>query len=222
MLVNRAALDGTPSQTAAMALSSPGAPSTMRNSGRRKPRLMESPRMVRQASALLAAHALDREQHLLAVLAYAKDDKERDGSRFAVEPHAHHCAVENEPHDRFFGKASGTRSELRLHRRQHRAHPILADGVARQASARRTRRCSVLAQVGARDQRVGKRAPLETRSARRSHCRLRPSCSSLARGTSISTGRSFPTATASGGRGGDQRHPPPSLLRRSAYSQWLA
>ena len=26
-------------------------------------------------------------------LAYAKDDKERDGSRFAVEPHAHHCAV---------------------------------------------------------------------------------------------------------------------------------
>src|ERR1700751_3776670 len=47
----------------------------------------------------LAAHALDREQHLLAVLAYAKDDKERDGSRFAVEPHAHHCAVENEPHD---------------------------------------------------------------------------------------------------------------------------
>ena len=32
----------------------------------------------------LAAHALDREQHLLAVLAHAKDDKERDSSRFAV------------------------------------------------------------------------------------------------------------------------------------------
>src|SRR5437762_10015587 len=35
-----------------MALSSPGAPSTMRNSGRRSPRLMRSSRTVRQASAL--------------------------------------------------------------------------------------------------------------------------------------------------------------------------
>jgi len=53
------------------------------------------------------AHALDCEQHLLAVLAYAQDHKERDGSCFAVEPHAHHCAVENEPHDLFFGKQAG-------------------------------------------------------------------------------------------------------------------
>src|ERR1035437_9091889 len=51
VLMNRAAL-GTPSQTAAMALSSPAAPSTMRNSGRRSPRLMRSSRTVRQASAL--------------------------------------------------------------------------------------------------------------------------------------------------------------------------
>jgi hypothetical protein len=35
-----------------MALSSPGAPSTMRNSGRRSPRLMRSSRAVRQASVL--------------------------------------------------------------------------------------------------------------------------------------------------------------------------
>ena len=35
-----------------MALSSPGAPSTMRNSGRRKPRLMRSSSTVRQASVL--------------------------------------------------------------------------------------------------------------------------------------------------------------------------
>ena len=55
----------------------------------------------------LAAHALDREQHLLAVLAYAKDDKERDRSRFAVEPRAHHCAVDNEPARSVLRQASG-------------------------------------------------------------------------------------------------------------------
>jgi hypothetical protein len=85
----------------------------------------------------LAAHALDREQHLLAVLAYAKDDKERDGSRFAVEPHAHHCAVENEPHDRFFGKRAGVpRVPVGLHLAPDPAHRILADRAAnREASA---------------------------------------------------------------------------------------
>jgi len=64
----------------------PGAPSTMRNSGRRKPRLMRSSARCASLGALTPM-LLDREQHLLAVLAYAKDDKERDGSRFAVEPH---------------------------------------------------------------------------------------------------------------------------------------
>jgi hypothetical protein len=43
---------GTPSQTTAMDDGAPGL-------------------------GALAAHAFDREQHLLAVLAYAKDDKER-------------------------------------------------------------------------------------------------------------------------------------------------
>ena len=48
---------GTPSQTAAIALSSPDAPSTMRNSGRCRPRRMRSSRTVRQALGTLAAHA---------------------------------------------------------------------------------------------------------------------------------------------------------------------
>src|SRR6202040_152473 len=122
---------GTPSQTTAMALSSPGAPSTMRNSGRRKPRLMRSSRTMRQASVL--SPPIDREQHLLAVLAYAKDDKERDESRFAVEPHAHHCAVQNEPHDRFFGKRAGVpRVPVGLHLAPDPAHRILADRAAKQ------------------------------------------------------------------------------------------
>ncbi len=52
----------------------------------------------------LATHALDREHYLLAVLTYADDDEERDGGRFAAEPHAHHGTVENEPHHRLFGQ----------------------------------------------------------------------------------------------------------------------
>src|SRR5258708_35695430 len=48
----------------------------------------------------LAAHALDREQHLLAVLAHAENDQQRDRCRLAVEPHAHHGAVEDQAHNR--------------------------------------------------------------------------------------------------------------------------
>src|SRR6266700_6780136 len=40
----------------------------------------------------LAAHALEREQDLLAVRAHADNDEQRDRGRFAVEPHAHHRA----------------------------------------------------------------------------------------------------------------------------------
>ncbi len=52
----------------------------------------------------LAAHALDREQHLLAVRAHAENNEQRDRGCLAIEPHAHHRAVENEPHDRFIGQ----------------------------------------------------------------------------------------------------------------------
>src|SRR5436189_156231 len=55
----------------------------------------------------LAAHALDREQHLLAVLAHAENDQQRDGGRLAVEPHAHHGAVEDQAHDRLPGQRTG-------------------------------------------------------------------------------------------------------------------
>jgi hypothetical protein len=68
VLVDRERCTGTLSQTAAMALSSPGAPSTMRSSGRLSRRLMRSPNTVRQAPALS-----DREQHLLAIGAHAKE-----------------------------------------------------------------------------------------------------------------------------------------------------
>src|SRR5260370_34786624 len=50
----------------------------------------------------LATHGLDREQDLLAIGAHADDDEQRDRGRLAVEPHAYHGAVVNEPHVRCF------------------------------------------------------------------------------------------------------------------------
>ena len=58
MFVDRTALDRNAVQTAAIAFSSPGAPSTIRNSDRRRPRATRSSSTVRQASVLVAAHAL--------------------------------------------------------------------------------------------------------------------------------------------------------------------
>src|SRR5271167_5183505 len=105
----------------------------------------------------LTTHALDREHHLLAVLAYADDDEERDGGRFAVEPHAHHGAVENEPYDRLFGQRAGVpRVPIVLHLAPGPAHRVLADSTAKQGGERTAHPARVGAsQIGARDQRVG-------------------------------------------------------------------
>src|SRR2546423_8325098 len=53
-----------------------------------------------------AAHVLDREQHLLAVLAHADDDKQRDRGGLAIEPDANDGAVEDEPYDRLGGEST--------------------------------------------------------------------------------------------------------------------
>src|SRR5208282_378330 len=80
----------------------------------------------------LAAHALDREQHLLAVRAHAEDDEQRDRSCLAVEPHAHHGAVENEPHDRFIGQRTAIPGlPVALHLAPYPAHRVLADRAAK-------------------------------------------------------------------------------------------
>ncbi len=85
----------------------------------------------------LAAHALDREQHLLAVGAHAEDDQQRDGGRFAVEPHPHHRAVEDEPHDRLFGQRAGIPGvPVALHLAPDPAHRVLADRAAEQGGER--------------------------------------------------------------------------------------
>ena len=90
---------GTPSQTTAIALSSPG-PIDDEEFGPPQAAPDEIVKHGAPGLRALAAHALHREQHLLAVRAHADDNEQRDRGRLAVEPHPHDRAVENQPHDR--------------------------------------------------------------------------------------------------------------------------
>ena len=78
----------------------------MRNSGRRRPRLMRSSRTARDLGAL-SAHALDCEQHLGANLAPPRTTS----SEIEVALRSRHTrtdrAVENKPHDRLLGQRAG-------------------------------------------------------------------------------------------------------------------
>ena len=47
----------------------------------------------------LAAHVAHRQQDLLPVAPDAEHDQERDVGGLAVEPHAHHAAIEDQPDD---------------------------------------------------------------------------------------------------------------------------
>src|SRR5665811_399490 len=107
----------------------------------------------------LAAHALDREQHLLAVRAHAEDNEQRDGGRLAIEPHAHHGAVENEPHDRLLGQRAGVPGvPIALHLPPRPAHRVLADRAAKQGRKRAANPTRIYAgKVAADDQRIGRK-----------------------------------------------------------------
>ena len=189
-----------------------------------KPRLMRSSRTVRQASVLFAAHALDREQHLLAVLAYAKDGQGARRKSLCGSSRTRTTAVENEPHDRFFGKRAGVpRVPVGLHLTPTRLTVSLPTASPNRQGERAAHpACVGAGEVGARDQRVGnKRAPLIGRSAVLFHSVVLPSgVFSLARGTSISTRPKLPSSRPRpvAGGGDPERHRPPSLLRRSATS----
>jgi len=88
-------LAGTPSTLRRFALSSPAAPSTMRNRAS-QPRLTRSSSMLAPSLALWPpSPALDREQHVLPFGAHAKHTTAISAFALAVEPHAHHCAVKN-------------------------------------------------------------------------------------------------------------------------------
>jgi hypothetical protein len=88
-----------------------------------------------------AAHVLDGQQHLLAVLAHAENDQEHDRGGLPIEPDPHHSAVEDQPTDRFFGQRAGIPDvPIALHLAPHPAHRVLADRAAEQAdNARCTR-----------------------------------------------------------------------------------
>ena len=164
--------------------------------GRRRARADEIVEYRAPGLGALAAHALDRQQHLLAVLAHTEHDQERDRGRLAVEPHADHRAVEDQPHDRFVGERAGVPGvPVGLHLAPDSAHRVLADRAAEQGGERAAHPARVGAgKIGAGDQRVGSlRAPLigPQRLALPLRC-LALGVFSLARGTSISTRPKLP------------------------------
>ena len=145
------------------------------------------------------------------------------GSGFAVEPHAHHRAVENQPHDRLVGQRAGIPGvPVALHLAPDSAHRVLAHRAAKQGAKRAAYPARIGAgQIGARDQRVGsERAAL-----------IGPQCLALpfrrlavgsvqpgARHVDLDLAEAFPSACATGCHA-DGRLPASSPpLRRSASS----
>jgi hypothetical protein len=92
-----------------------------------------------------AAHVLDRQENLLAVLSHAEGDKQGNRGRFLVEPYAHDRAIEDEVDDRLCGERSGVQaSQSPLTLRQTRLTVSLPTAPPNKAvSARRTRRVLV-------------------------------------------------------------------------------
>jgi len=81
----------------------------------------------------------------------------------AVEPHAHHGAVEDQPHDRFIGQRAGVPGvPIALHLAPDPAHRVLAHRTPKQGTERTAHPARVGAsEVGARNQRVSNNcAPL--------------------------------------------------------------
>src|SRR6202043_187785 len=87
----------------------------------------------------LAAHALDREQNLLAVRSYAQHNEQRDRGRLAVEPHPDDGAIEDQAHDRLPGQGAAVPGvPVALHLAPGPAHRVLADRPAEQGRERPT------------------------------------------------------------------------------------
>ena len=128
MLVNRAALDRHAFQRTAIAFSSPGAPATMTNLGRRKPRATSRPG-GRARPRAFAAHARDASSTFW-------PSRERQGPPAprrrspSVEPHADHGAVEDEPDD-------GSPARIGLSTRPSRSSPCARPGSPHPCRSRR-------------------------------------------------------------------------------------
>ncbi len=156
----------------------------------------------------LAAHALDRQQHLRAIGAHPDDDQQRDRCGLAIEPHAHHGAVQEEPYHRLIGQRAGIpRLPIAPHLRQTQLTVSLPTAPPNRArSARRTRR--VWCRKGSsrrsahRPPSCGADRPAALGSSTRLSCR--PPCSAGRAAPQSPLGRTSPTASATGGRGDDR------------------
>src|SRR6202023_3570811 len=85
----------------------------------------------------LPAHVLDRQQNFLAVLPDAQRHEKENRRGLLVEPHPHHCAVENEPDDWLV--LQGARVPIvpiALHLAPNSADRVLPHGVAKQSRKR--------------------------------------------------------------------------------------
>src|SRR5437879_5127473 len=107
VLVNRAALDRYAVPNGGNGLVEPRRAVDNEELGPPQPALDEVIEDSAPGLGALAAHALDREQYLLAIRAHAENDEQRDGGCFAVEQDAPHRAVETEQHDRILGQREG-------------------------------------------------------------------------------------------------------------------
>src|SRR6516164_4389791 len=105
----------------------------------------------------LAAHALDRQQHLLAVLANPEPDQEHNRGGFAVEPNPHHGAVEDQADDRLVSERAHVPGiPIGFYLPPHPAHGIFSDRTAKDGSERPAHSTAVGAgKIGACDQRIG-------------------------------------------------------------------
>ena len=90
---------GTSGHSAASAFSSPAAPSMIEELRRSQPARDQIIEHAAPGGFALAPHVAHRQQNLLPVATDAEDDQERDVGGLAVEPHAHHAAVEDQPDD---------------------------------------------------------------------------------------------------------------------------
>ena len=113
------------------------------SSGVRNPRRTRSRRAAHADRLAFPAHALDREQHLLAVGARASATSSRSRSPFCRAGRA--TAVEDQPHDRLFGERARRVPSRLLRLAPDAPTTSLPTGPATAASTRRARTRRVLA-----------------------------------------------------------------------------
>jgi hypothetical protein len=171
----------------------------------------------------LSAHVLDRQQNFLAVLPDDQRHEKRNRRGLLVEPHPHHCAVENEPDDWLV--LQGARVPIvpiAFHLAPNSADRVLPHGAAKQSRKRPAHPARVSpGKIGAGNQRVGQfRAPLVGRNGRvLPSTVLPPMFPDGLEGRRPSPARRFPSTGARDDRAGNPPFLPPGRRRRSRQGE---